>query len=67
MDPTEIVAVLSAVAQILKTAAPWVPQAIDALTSDDEAKLKTALADIQAAGDSVHGAVQAKLRGTASS
>lgn len=64
MDPASIAAIISAVAQVAKAAAPVVEQAIHTMNSDDATEIKAALADLQASNDALHERVQAKLRGS---
>jgi hypothetical protein len=64
MDPVTIAAIISAVAQVAKSVAPLVEQGAGILNSQDEAKIKAALAELQQANEGLHARVQSKLRGT---
>lgn len=63
MDPTSIVAIISAAAQIAKALAPVVGEGAEVFNSQDEARIKQALGELQQANESLHQRVQSKLRG----
>lgn len=63
MDPITILALINGAAQIAKAIGPLIADAPGVMTSEDEAKVKAALADLQLANDALFERVQAKLRG----
>lgn len=63
LDTKTVVAIVVAAAQLVKELAPLVQQGQDVFSSDDETKIKGALADIQEANDTLFPDVQKELRG----
>lgn len=63
MDPVTILAIVNGAAQLVKAVAPLVSQGTVVLSSQDEAQIKAALADLQAANEAIFDRVQSKLRG----
>ncbi len=61
MDPKTVVALIATLAQAAKALAPEIEKAIRILTSEDADQIRAALAELQAAGDALHGSVHAKL------
>lgn len=64
MNPVTIVALINGAAQIAKAVAPLIAQGQTVLSSQDEAQIKAALADLQAANEAIFDRVQGKLRGS---
>lgn len=63
----EVLAILKAISEgavLIGSIRDQIDAAKDVLTSDDEAQIKAALAELQAKNDDLHSVVQAKLRGT---
>lgn len=63
LDTKTVVAIVVAAAQLVKELAPLVQQGQDVFSSEDETKIKSALADIQEANDTLFPDVQKELRG----
>lgn len=62
MDPATILGIINGAAQIARSVAPIVVQGTTVFGSNDQAQIKAALADLQAANDALHDRVQTKLR-----
>jgi hypothetical protein len=61
MEPQSVVALITTLAQAAKALAPEVEKALQVLTSSDAGDIRAALAQLQVAGDTLHGQVHAKL------
>ena len=61
MDPQTVVALIATLAQAAKALAPEIERTIQILTSEDAGQIRAALAELQVAGDALHGSVHAKL------
>ncbi len=61
MELKTFVTLISTLAQTAKALLPEVGKAVQILTSNDIDEIRTALAELQAAGDALHGRVHAKL------
>ncbi len=61
MTPQTVIALISTLAQTAKALLPEVEKAIQILASNDADEIRAALAELQAAGDALHGSVHAQL------
>jgi hypothetical protein len=62
MDPTTIIALLSAAAQLTKSLMPLVQQTRGVMSAQDQAAIEAALAELQKASDELFDRTQVKLR-----
>lgn len=61
MSPQTVIALISTLAQTAKALLPEVEKAVQILASNDADEIRAALAELQAAGDALHGSVHTKL------
>jgi hypothetical protein len=65
MNPQTVVALIATLAQAAKALAPEFQKTLQILTSKDADEIRSALAELQAAGNALHGSVHTKLAAAA--